>query len=627
MRRRKTDELDAAGRSPIGERPAAVARYAPDFALDPWRFVRILLVGFDTLHFTAPVGLTDSQAWTFEKQAQSTREGEQILYELDGEPFVLHPSGGASYRFRLEAASGTILLGKRADDQRKHGELKVEIGSWGCWNGPPRAVSDLDPCVATYQHMRRACNELLRLGDGWPARPARADFCVDYAGGPELDQHAPLGVVTRAKRAARQHTGRRVMGPLAECKNCGERIPIEFDRARFCAFCSWDRTKPPHPDPSKRPEAKWVGDYVELDGRQFFKFRKFTGWQWGMGVSCMLRWYNKSEEIKQQSPDKVWFKDKWIQRGNYRDGDTVLRVESEDKRPMLQSFKVDGERLETMEKLFEHAQSCWRYTTGHYRRICYRCWQPGKNERARRCERCAHVDRHGVMKYPKLYEQRGWWSLRIRSREKVCRWKTHPLQKILQDVKFDMSNEANPRLQRVRDQALAALLLPNGVGQLTSWASALGVRGALYQKLGRAPTADELTDEFLYQVKIAFGSERIQQAIMDKDAARVAPDDDSFVMPKNERTNDGTREQRVDWRARELARVTSDELDASRVRGKLDHLVRGVGVAELAERNRKAGEREGLRHAAGELQGQVGAAGDDAGGARPAEEDDGARTP
>lgn len=108
------------------------------------------------------------------------------------------------------------------------------------------------------------------------------------------------------------------------------------------------------------PEHEETSRMVTGPERTFERWRRVTGLPFGMrtsAVSCLI--YDKTDEIKYQSPKKVWFHDLW--RANGWDGASpVWRVEFRFRRPALHEFG-----LESMFEVLDHMEDLWTYAAGH----------------------------------------------------------------------------------------------------------------------------------------------------------------------------------------------------------------------------------------------------------------------
>lgn len=88
---------------------------------------------------------------------------------------------------------------------------------------------------------------------------------------------------------------------------------------------------------------------------------RFTGFSFGAGGDVLARLYNKSEEIRSKSPDKMWFHEIWGRSPGYRAGEDVWRLEFQLRRKGWRSFKRDGEgggHVEPSELLREAGIGC-----------------------------------------------------------------------------------------------------------------------------------------------------------------------------------------------------------------------------------------------------------------------------
>ncbi|MBA3824138.1 MAG: hypothetical protein H0X24_09615, partial [Ktedonobacterales bacterium] len=72
--------------------------------------------------------------------------------------------------------------------------------------------------------------------------------------------------------------------------------------------------------------------------------------------------YDKPKEIRQHSPDKVWFADIW-RRNGWNERDPVTRVEMRYKRALLHEMGI-----ETMEDLWAMLRRMWAYSTQEWMR-------------------------------------------------------------------------------------------------------------------------------------------------------------------------------------------------------------------------------------------------------------------
>jgi uncharacterized OB-fold protein len=326
---------------------------------EPSPAVRLVARGFDWIEYTAPIELREDVCSRLASLVAAAKEGEVApVYlgarrpgdewarqqRLDALPFVALPKSARWYKWGLENAELGISLWF-TDSPHRPG-VKVEIRSHALWH-----FGQLE----AYQLTRRAVSELCKVGDGWPARPARIDLAVDTQGlGLTPDNAADI-----VSRAAKRETNTEIE---QLCPRCGSVMEREDRR---CARCAWPRWKffeglhrvggiatagcRPLEDEATGADEKprWLFErrstrdvhrkvwtiasaerspirpvylpLAPLHRRQHggYSGRKFTGWEYGAGGSNKVNVYLKTEEIRTKSPDKVWFYRTWGRARGY----------------------------------------------------------------------------------------------------------------------------------------------------------------------------------------------------------------------------------------------------------------------------------------------------------------------
>jgi hypothetical protein len=474
----------------------------------------VVAKGVDTLHYTAPLAVSELLQQTLERDMSAVRSGTQVIRELAGAAYEVQRSGGGGYRYRLHCKDRdvTILVGLMHNGEVRRG-IKVDLGSFACWSGLRQV----------YEHTRDAASELMNTGGyQWEAKPTRIDLTVDFQGVVPLKSWE-AGVVMRGRRRA------------------GTEAP---------------------PD-----------DY-ELKQRAYMKSRRhFEGWDWGKGNPLMVRLYDKVREIRKNSPDKVWFlTDVWPRSPEYvrqleQDPDRpdpmlgwpidpnrsggfpehgpqlpVWRLEVECKGKFLGKTELHDGRFSTVEMCLDNAQDLYRYFIGDHLRHCTRC---GRRDleldryRKNQCMQClADWDPRKVYvpngkprrpfqgpkfqptpaDYKSIYltRKKGWIELRVPVRgEPTNRWEVHGLWRMLQEIEFDFSQpEVIDRLRRCRDLARYEIAMAQLKGALSSVAS--------LARLGDQPfkSPEELMAEAVKLLRSEVPPEEFVALMAKKDALR-----------------------------------------------------------------------------------------------------------
>jgi hypothetical protein len=321
--------------------------------------VRVVARGFDWIEYTAPIELRADVCERLQALVDAAKEGEvSPVYlgakrapgaswerqgRLDTVAFVALPKSARWYKWGLQNEELGITLWF-TDSPHRPG-VKVEIRSHALWH-----FGQLE----AYQLTRRAVTEICRIGDAWPARPARLDLAVDVQGLGLTPENA-ADIVSRA--------GKRETNTEIEqlCPRCGS--VMEMDDRR-CARCAWPRWQlfqglhrvggiatagcKPETETQIEPGQRWLFErqrardarhtkvwtvasaerspirpvylpLAPLHRRQHggYAGRKFTGWEYGAGGAEKVNVYLKTEEIRTKSPDKIWFHRTWERAPGY----------------------------------------------------------------------------------------------------------------------------------------------------------------------------------------------------------------------------------------------------------------------------------------------------------------------
>jgi hypothetical protein len=93
--------------------------------------------------------------------------------------------------------------------------------------------------------------------------------------------------------------------------------------------------------------------------RELFMRQRVTGFRFGNGGPVVLRWYDKTEEIRVSR--KFWFEDMYARHPDYVVGEHVWRVEAQVKREYLRNGRDEhGLRLESVEDVALCAPAIYR---------------------------------------------------------------------------------------------------------------------------------------------------------------------------------------------------------------------------------------------------------------------------
>lgn len=384
--------------------------------------MRVISTGVDTLTWTAPLDMSGVKRRELELARQGAASGAAQSKRLDGRSYDGRATGG-SYAYRWQQGSGasverSLLVDLLSPAGGLPSGVKAEIGSYACWEG-------LDGAVA---HSLAAMRELTgqRVND---ARVTRIDLCVDF----QLDRVDELP--TSPVVVGRSRVEREVTVYDGRCHSCRERLP---ELARFCPRCGWNQTRSDLP-----PEKTRLPLRDGLMPRESYRWaRRTTGWQWGRGRPVMVRIYNKTTEIREHSPDKVWFHtDVWPRSPLYQPDETVWRCEAQIRGDALEQLTVPlrGQlvRLGPLSATVEALPDLWSWIVGEAHVSCSVCFSApirqrppvGTAQRAPRlCPECGE----------KLRSSRGWLSMRSPTRTAkgewapTNRWPTIPLWNKLQ---------------------------------------------------------------------------------------------------------------------------------------------------------------------------------------------------
>lgn len=499
---------------------------------------RVLATGIDTMTFTAPLrpsskllaelahakaraqdhdqGDDDLARRRLEEASDAADEGidAEGLWRLAGCAFEVSPSGCVGYAFGLLSEHhGNVWV---SEDRG----VKVELGSYPLWHKGP---------AGAYREARGFLRALFDVGDHFPCSPTRIDFCVDFQGWtPRRDELAAM--VTRSTiegdEAHEQHCAlcrAPIIGAALFCPRCGHRhytvnegprslvdvrraleagalVPplspselLNIAAARASSKLGFDQPPERWEQPGPLPPARWGSDWRELDARSFGRRREFTGWRWGSGKPLLSRLYNKSVEIRDRSPDKVWFSSVWLggwhppllPRANMFDPElgSVWRLEVQCRREFLRAFAVDGVELETVDAFIEQLPTVWQFLVGLPYRRCVSCHLVPDGQRIATCRNCG-----GKCRRP-----RGWLELRRPDHQAPSRWPLHPAWALLQAVPFTFAGRV-PGCSRLRQDARLEVVTPMAAGCLSTMASELGLVDQLRRELGRTPDAQEVVD-------------------------------------------------------------------------------------------------------------------------------------
>jgi uncharacterized OB-fold protein len=472
---------------------------------------RVVAVGFDWIEYTAKLDVRADVARRLQELQDASKRGDPRPVYLGtektspwasqgvlGVPFVALPKSTRFYKWGLENEELGITLWFTDSDKRPG--VKVEIRSHALWHfGQHQA----------YEFSRRAVAECLGHGAAFDCRPARIDFTVDFQG-VTFDPSNAADVVSRAKK--------RDTGTVAQalCVKCYAELLPEHRR---CGRCGANRShvwegmhvvggvttpgaRPADKDELERRrrlrqlrlsdraagklEKVWTVISAErcpikpahvaagvTHRMQYGGYggRKFTGWVYGSGESNRVNVYLKTEEIRTQSPDKVWFYDVWAKAPGYvysrcpdcgttshtpkivpanaplegtemppesgkKSGlarvvmpgcdtcmrphvvEPVWRCEVRSRGNVLTKFAPDGvNKISTVDEVFKHADEIWLFLVGQPYRMCHRCQSVpiGNEQRRRACRPCVAA-RERELKRPLTNDEAIEWAPLTRRR-------------------------------------------------------------------------------------------------------------------------------------------------------------------------------------------------------------------
>lgn len=437
---------------------------------------RVISTGIDTLAFTAPLelegvpGLRD-RLRELQEAARAAGNGVGPLLHLCGVPFQVAPTGAGGYDFKLVSEeAGNILVAAKPEDGKKArvSGIKCELGSYPLWR---------QGAAEAYRSMRRYVCDLFKCADGWPSRATRIDWCVDFQGWRPSMSDA-LSCVSRSSLLVDDEQSER------DCGACGVACK---STASFCSACGHDLWCAPRV--YELPEKRAVQAFELAPPRRWHARRILTGLTWGSGKPLMLRIYDKTVEIRDNSPDKAWFGEVWRAAGRgYVEGEPVMRLEVEGKRTFLKSLRVDGRQLETVEEFIDAAPSIFRYLIGSPVRVCKACGAEAPRAHYRICRTCG-----GDVKRPQ-----GWLELRVPdATTRPSRWPVHPAWTALQRARFEFSSAPAYSTKRVRDGASREVVRAMSMGTMSTHAALAGAPAELAAELGRRPNERELAHRTL----------------------------------------------------------------------------------------------------------------------------------
>jgi hypothetical protein len=116
-----------------------------------------------------------------------------------------------------------------------------------------------------------------------------------------------------------------------------------------------------------------------LEPAEFWARWKLTGFRFGRGGPCVVRWYDKRAEVGVSG--KRWFEDVWGAREGYSEGAPVWRLEVQLRRELLKvAVSSSGQPLESVEDVLANVAELWRHVT--LRRLRLTTHEEGRKDRA-----------------------------------------------------------------------------------------------------------------------------------------------------------------------------------------------------------------------------------------------------
>jgi hypothetical protein len=278
------------------------------------------------------------------------------------------------------------------------GEERLMVEAYGAGKG-------------SWRWVLRAPSLTLNVGMGKRGPICRARLAAEYLWKVGLDQ-----AIAHADRFLRSVFGGLVEISLSELHLCADiagLTPGEFHESGFISRSHrWAKELP------EQPAAEGV---TAPETQVQLWCRRVSGYAFSRGAAHSCAIYDKVLEIRQHSPDKVWFFDLW-RAGGWDGQAPVTRVEFRYTRDFLREFGLT-DHYEVLDRLAD----LWAYSAGAWLRYCVPSTDPNR-----------------------------------------ARWEVHPLWQVIQEAQF----EALPSCPVVRSRK-RQVALGRAVASVAGYASSV----------------------------------------------------------------------------------------------------------------------------------------------------------
>ncbi len=268
--------------------------------------VQVVLAGADTVWLTVQGVLPESVAVeldAFKEVAQEVEEAVPSSWSFSDERLMVEPygAGKGSWRWVLRSPSLTLNVG-----MGKHGPIcRARLASECLWK------IGLDQAIAQADHFLREV-----FGGAVEISLSELHLCADIAGLTPGDFHES-GFISRSHR--------------------------------------WTK---------ELPEQQVADEMLAPDAQVQLWCRRVSGFAFSRGAAHSCAIYDKVLEIRQKSPDKVWFFDLW-RVGGWDGQAAITRIEFRYTRDFLREFGLT-DHYDVLDRLAD----LWAYSSQTWLRYC-----------------------------------------------------------------------------------------------------------------------------------------------------------------------------------------------------------------------------------------------------------------